>query len=748
MAGDGIRNREGEVLKSKYRLERRLGVGGMAEVYRALNTLIDRVVAIKMLHPEYAASRTAVERFLREARAANLVRHPNVVEVLDVDQDDFGLPFIVQEYLEGEDLASRLEKYGGKLPAPMALRLLLPVVEAIGAAHVKGLVHRDLKPGNIFLARGEGRAVSKVLDFGISKMPVDSEQASLTVTGTVLGSPAYMSPEQIQNPQSVDVRADVWALGVILYQVLSGQFPCDADTPAALFVQICTADPIPLQRVAPELPAQLISLVMRCLRRDRNERFRDANELAEALRGLLQSKQKSQARGAQEQPAADTSFEGTPPRPAHGGSARRAGPTQPELQVGSQVRRAGGRAVGRLGHARHAHLPDPPRPGWEDPASLERPGLEAVLSGPASDPQGEQMHADRSAEQGRGDPDPTKLLKQVMSEPDSRPEPMGAQRVADRPQSSATPDAKKAGAPTLPDVQRGQRGPKSVVQPVAATSDLGEQAPPSRERDPALHGDARQATRRKASSRRQPSPESERLPRRPRLSATRGSAAALKHTSKSPRFSRVSRSSLADMGYAVGHGMVFGAMSNVLVATLLVVGVALSLPYLEFGGLHEARSALGANAYMLFGVAALVPLLAAIPILLQANQFLSVGLFAAALGLLGMAACLALAAAFLATPGSALASLYPIAAYVAPWAAAAIPLGLAAFGLFWARRELRVGGIVHTARGVLVVALSAAALVVGFRLAERGLRSQDKLGPDAWPPQIRAPVPDSIKVDP
>jgi serine/threonine protein kinase len=282
-------DRSGEVLKGKYRLESRLGIGGMAEVYRARNVMVDRTVAIKLLHREHASNRHVVDRFLQEARAANFVRHPNVVEVLDIDTDESGAPFIVQEYLEGEDLGSRLEKSGIALPFQTAVRMLLPVIKAIGVAHEKGLVHRDLKPENIFLSSQRGTTVPKVLDFGISKMPLKKGDSSLTITGAVLGSPAYMSPEQIQDSQSVDPRTDVWSLGVILYKTLTGQLPYSAESPAALFVKICTSDPEPLEKTRPGLPSGLNAIVSRCLKREPELRFKDANELYAEVSRVLEA---------------------------------------------------------------------------------------------------------------------------------------------------------------------------------------------------------------------------------------------------------------------------------------------------------------------------------------------------------------------------------------------------------------------------------------------------------------------------
>jgi len=276
------RAREGETLKGKYRLERLIGVGGMGEVYQATNTAIGRVVAIKTLRAEHVSNQDIFNRFMREAKVANAVRHRHIVEVLDIDSDDKGTPFIVQEYLEGESLSGRLKKVGGRLPLSQVLDLLIPVVEAIGAAHRAKVVHRDLKPGNIFLARQEDKIIPKVLDFGISKM-VDTD-ASMTTTSAMMGSPAYMSPEQIEDPKAVDIRSDVWSLGVMLYEAIAGKLPFRSDSTSGLMVKICTEDPIALQESAPGVPSAIAEVIHRCLRKRSRERYSDANELAHALR--------------------------------------------------------------------------------------------------------------------------------------------------------------------------------------------------------------------------------------------------------------------------------------------------------------------------------------------------------------------------------------------------------------------------------------------------------------------------------
>ena len=205
------------------------------------------------------------------------------MEVLDIDADGRGTPFIVQEYLEGESLSTRLKKVGGKLPLSQALDLLIPVVEAIGNAHRAKVVHRDVKPGNIFLARQDDKIIAKVVDFGISKI-IDESDPAATTTSATMGSPAYMSPEQIENPITVNTRSDVWSLGVLLYEVIAGKLPFHSDSTSGLMVKICTNDPIPLQESAPGVPSAVAEVIHRCLRRQPRERFSDANELANALR--------------------------------------------------------------------------------------------------------------------------------------------------------------------------------------------------------------------------------------------------------------------------------------------------------------------------------------------------------------------------------------------------------------------------------------------------------------------------------
>ncbi len=274
----------GETIAGKYEVVRVLGRGGMGVVVEALHRKLDQRFAIKLLSPEARSRSDAVARFEREARASARLRSPYAVRVHDVDSDAArgGLPFIVMEYLEGHDLARELRERG-TLPVPEAVDIALQVCLAMSEAHARGIVHRDLKPGNLFLTTQDGRRVVKVMDFGISKLVLDPTEGELTTTETTLGTPHYMAPEQVVSSKAIDHRVDIWAIGVVLYRVLTGTFPFSGEGATGLAVAIATQRPTPILERKPDLPPALADAIMAALTRDRERRPADALAFAKIL---------------------------------------------------------------------------------------------------------------------------------------------------------------------------------------------------------------------------------------------------------------------------------------------------------------------------------------------------------------------------------------------------------------------------------------------------------------------------------
>jgi eukaryotic-like serine/threonine-protein kinase len=271
----------GDVLAGKYRVEQILGVGGMGVVVAARHMHLDQRVAIKFLLPELASHAETVARFSREARAAVKIQSEHVARVIDVGTLETGAPYMVMEYLEGSDL-SRVVQQRGPMPWHEVVEILLQACEAIAEAHVGGIVHRDLKPANLFLIRRpDGSPCVKVLDFGISKALDAAPGSALTQTSAMMGSPKYMSPEQLKSSRDVDARTDIWALGIILYELISGEAAFQADTMPQLFVAIIQDPPRPLRR--PDVPPGLHAVILRCLEKDPSRRFQSVSELAQSL---------------------------------------------------------------------------------------------------------------------------------------------------------------------------------------------------------------------------------------------------------------------------------------------------------------------------------------------------------------------------------------------------------------------------------------------------------------------------------
>ncbi len=294
----------GTTLDGKYRIVDVIGQGGMGTVYEAEHGAIGRHVAVKVLRPENAQKSDAIERMRHEARVVGQIGHPNICQVFDIGKLDDGTPYLVMERLRGETLARRLETRG-PVPAAEVVEIAVQVLAALEAAHRKGVIHRDLKPDNIFLAERASGAVAKVLDFGISKATsLEDKPHHLTRTGMVMGTPYYMAPEQALGERDLDGRLDVWGMGVVLYEALSGRRPFVAKNYNALLVQILTAEAEPLEKVARGLPQGLAAVVHRALAKKREQRFASARELGEALQPFRAAVRPSD-RGRASAPARD-----------------------------------------------------------------------------------------------------------------------------------------------------------------------------------------------------------------------------------------------------------------------------------------------------------------------------------------------------------------------------------------------------------------------------------------------------------
>jgi len=257
----------------RFRLQRELGQGGMADVWLAMHAVTNKLVAVKILRGHLARDPESRTRFVQEACAAATVRHVNVVDVHDVLELEDGTPAMVMEYLEGETLEKRLEHQGAFFLHDL-VAMMVPVCSALAAAHAAGIVHRDLKPANIFLARrppGSDSAgpLLKVLDFGLAKVAANPR---VTKPGRVMGTPSYMAPEQIAGDAELDVRADVWSLGIILYECLAAKRPYDAMNVADMLAAIMRNAIAPLGQIRPDVPPNIIALIHSMLSVDRNER--------------------------------------------------------------------------------------------------------------------------------------------------------------------------------------------------------------------------------------------------------------------------------------------------------------------------------------------------------------------------------------------------------------------------------------------------------------------------------------------
>ncbi len=284
----------GQIISSKYKLLRLLGDGGMGSVYEAEHLRLGTHVAIKVLHADLTRRAGLIERFLQEARVSAQIRSPHVVHVTDVESTPDGVAYLVMELLQGEPLAS-VEKRERTLPVPTACEYTVQILQALEAAHSLGVIHRDLKPDNVFVTFEGGKPVIKLIDFGIAKLKRSEGSTgagvkNLTVAGMLMGTPEYMAPEQAYSAADIDVRADLYSVGVMLYEMLSGQTPAQGEDPRVVVLKVERGEVTPLVHLAPSVPPEVAGLVHRAMAPRPEMRFSSAAEMRIALEAVMQGK--------------------------------------------------------------------------------------------------------------------------------------------------------------------------------------------------------------------------------------------------------------------------------------------------------------------------------------------------------------------------------------------------------------------------------------------------------------------------
>jgi serine/threonine-protein kinase len=300
----------GQVIEGKYRIVRVLGEGGMGAVYEGENVRIHRKVAIKVLHAQVASKADIVQRFEREAQAAGRIGSEHIVEVLDLGNLPSGERFMVMEYLDGEPLTNRI-KSRGRLSAQEAAPILRQLLEGLAAAHAAGIIHRDLKPDNVYIVKKQGQDFVKILDFGVSKFSGTDAEFSMTRTGAVVGTPYYMSPEQARG-QKIDNRSDLYSIGVVAYQAVTGRVPFNAETFNELIFKIALETPEPIEHAVPGFDAGFSAIIRKAMMREPHLRFSSAYEFAQAIDAWRAGAPMQPSAQAYQQPVA-----AQPMHPAH-----------------------------------------------------------------------------------------------------------------------------------------------------------------------------------------------------------------------------------------------------------------------------------------------------------------------------------------------------------------------------------------------------------------------------------------------
>jgi serine/threonine-protein kinase len=464
----------GEVLAGKYRITRLVGAGGMGTVYEAQHAVLGRRFAVKLLHPELARQQDLLERFRREAQAAGSLENENIASIIDFGHREDGIPFIVMELLVGEDL-SKLLAHHGPLPVARAVNVVIQACRGLDAAHAAGIIHRDLKPENLFVCkRGDGSDLVKILDFGIAKLGSglgDGPMSAVTRTGSTLGTPFYMPPEQARGEKTLDHRADIYALGVILYEALTGEKPHPGDSYNAILYHILTQAPAPLASLRPTLPPDLAEAVHGALAFDPGDRPASAMELARAI---------AKHAGRQVTPV-QSQFELRVTRPAAAAAAGAGRHATPGAAGGGPGAARSGRAVRRAGVA----------------AVVAAAGLGAAFwlargrehaAGPGAPPALSTSAA--PAAQAAHPADPGSAGPLIMP----TPAPAAAPRAEIAPVLAPTPAPAAAPAPVSSSVARGQRAghpgrPRHRSDGAGATANGGAAAPEGARREATERGE-------------------------------------------------------------------------------------------------------------------------------------------------------------------------------------------------------------------------------------------------------------------